>query len=195
MLKRTAFVTGRPLREPFNLLNLPLRRSGYAATVTDGLEGILMASWKSRCVVRPTLVVGSIVASVLSMGTLYAQGRGRGPAGPPPTPKAAAPIDLAGYWVSIVTEDWRWRMVTPPKGDYASVPLNAEGRKVADAWNAAKDEAAGEQCKAYGAPGLIRLPERLHIFWDNDATLHMDTDAGTQTRIFHFGPPPPKPVE
>src|SRR5438874_10900948 len=136
-----------------------------------------------------------VFAGGVSLVTLHAQAPGRGPVGPPPTPKAAAPVDLTGYWVSIVTEDWRWRMVTPPKGDYASIPLNAEGRKVADAWNAAKDEAAGEQCKAYGAPGLIRLPERLHIFWDNDATLHMDTDAGTQTRIFHFGPPPPKPVE
>ena len=52
-----------------------------------------------------------------------------GPPPPPPTPQAAAPIDLTGNWVSVVTEDWRWRMVTPPKGDFASVPLNPEGRK------------------------------------------------------------------
>jgi hypothetical protein len=96
----------------------------------------------------------SVLFVLVSPG-IWAQGRGRGPAGPPPTPKAAAPVELTGYWVSIVTEDWRWRMVTPPKGDYASVPLNAEGRKVADAWDPVKDEAAGEQCKAYGAPGLI----------------------------------------
>jgi hypothetical protein len=38
-----------------------------------------------------------------------------------PSPQAAAPIDLTGYWVSVVTEDWRWRMVTPPKGDYESI--------------------------------------------------------------------------
>src|SRR5262249_46270663 len=97
-----------------------------------------------------------VVMFVICPNVVCAQGRGRGPAGPPPTPKAAAPVDLTGYWVSIVTEDWRWRMVTPPKGDYASVPLSAEGRKVADAWDPAKDE--GEQCKAYGAPGLMRLP-------------------------------------
>src|SRR6201987_664053 len=88
---------------------------------------------------------------------LDAQGRG-GPPGPPPTPKAAAPIDLTGYWVALVTEDWRWRMVTPPKGDYASVPLNPEGRKVADTWDPAKDESAGNQCKAYGAAALLRVP-------------------------------------
>ena len=40
----------------------------------------------------------------------FAQGRGRGPAGPPPTPEAGAPEDLTGYWVSIVTEDWRYRI-------------------------------------------------------------------------------------
>src|SRR5439155_46318 len=69
---------------------------------------------------------------------------------PPSTPHAIAPIDLTGYWVSVVTEDWRYRMVTPPKGDFASVPLNTEGRKVVDQWDPAKDEASGNQCKAYG---------------------------------------------
>jgi hypothetical protein len=124
---------------------------------------------------------------LVSPGLVWAQGRGRGPTGPPPTPKAAAPVDLTGYWVSIITEDWRWRMVTPAKGDYASVPLNAEGRKAADEWDPAKDEAAGEQCKAYGAAGLMRLPERVHIQWENETTLRVDTDAGTQSRIFRFG--------
>src|SRR5207302_354830 len=82
-----------------------------------------------------------------------AQGRGAQPA-PPPTPRAAAPIDLTGYWVSIVTEDWRWRMVTPAKGDYASVPITAEAKKVADAWDPARDKAAGEECKSYGAAAI-----------------------------------------
>ena len=40
-------------------------------------------------------------------------------------PQRQARIDVTGYWVSVVTEDWRWRMLTPPKGDYASLPLNA----------------------------------------------------------------------
>lgn len=127
---------------------------------------------------------------------LYGQGpRGRAPAGPPPPAETAAPIDLTGYWVSLVTEDWRWRMVTPPKGDFASVPLNAEGRKVGNEWDPAKDEAAGNQCKAYGAAGLMRVPTRLHITWENQNTLQVDTDAGTQTRLFHFGKsqPPSQP--
>ena len=105
-----------------------------------------------------------------------------------PTPKAMAPVDLTGYWVSVVTEDWLYRMVTPKKGDYTSVPLNAEGRKIADAWDPAKDEAGGNQCKAYGAPALMRIPGRLHITWQDDSTLKVETDAGTQTRLFHFNP-------
>ena len=78
---------------------------------------------------------------------------GRGAHGPPPTARAAAPIDLTGYWVAVVTQDWRWRMVTPAKGDYGSIPITSQAKKVGDAWDPAKDEAAGEQCKAYGAPG------------------------------------------
>ncbi len=119
------------------------------------------------------------------------RGRGGGPPAAPPTPQAGAPIDLTGYWVSIVTEDWRFRMVTPAKGDYASVPLNPAGRAAADMWDPAKDEAAGEQCKSYGAAGLMRVPGRLHITWENENTLKIEADAGTQTRLLHFGPAAP----
>jgi hypothetical protein len=109
------------------------------------------------------------------------------PSAPPPAPgKPGAPIDLTGYWVAYVTEDWRWRMVTPLKGDAASVPTNAEARKVIDAWDPVKDEAAGLQCKAYGAPAIMRVPGRLHITWQDDQTLKIETDAGRQTRLFHF---------
>ena len=104
----------------------------------------------------------------------------------PGTARAISPIDLTGNWVSVVTEDWRFRMVTPPKGDYASVPLNAAARAVADKWDPAKDEADGNACKSYGAAGLMRVPGRLKISWNNDTTLKIDADAGTQTRILHF---------
>ena len=107
--------------------------------------------------------------------------------GPPPVPRAAAPIDLTGYWVAIVTQDWRWRMVTPRKGDYQGIQLTPEAAKVADAWDPAKDEAAGEQCKSYGAPALMMVPGRLHITWQDDTTLKVETDAGTQTRLLRFG--------
>lgn len=106
--------------------------------------------------------------------------------GPPPTPKAAAPIDLTGYWVSVVTEDWRWRMVTPPKGDYEAVPLNPEGRRVVGTWDPDKDAASGNQCKSYGAPAIMRVPGRVHVNWENDTTLRIDTDSGMQTRLLYF---------
>ena len=135
-------------------------------------------------------MIRTVSAYVLIFSALtvpaYAQ-RGGGQAAPPPTAKAAAPVDLTGYWVSIVTEDWRWRMVTPAKGDYPSIPLNPAGRAVANAWDPAKDEAEGNQCKSYGVGNIIRQPGRLHITWENDNTLRIDTDAGTQTRLFHFG--------
>ena len=101
-----------------------------------------------------------------------------------PTPRAAAPIDMTGYWVSVVTEDWRFRMLTPPKGDYASVPISAAGRKAADAWDPSK--AAADGCKAYGAAAVMRQPGRLHVTWDNDSTLKIETDAGQQTRLLRF---------
>jgi hypothetical protein len=117
-----------------------------------------------------------------------AQGRGRGAApAQPQTPKAGAPIDLTGYWVSVVTEDWRYRMVTPARGDYQGVPMTPAAVKVADAWDPAKEEASGDVCKSYGAPAILRVPGRLHITWQDDQTLRMDTDAGQQTRTFHFG--------
>ena len=103
--------------------------------------------------------------------------------------KQAAPEDLTGYWVSIVTEDWRWRMVTPAKGDFTSVPLNQEGRKVAMEWDPDKDTKDGNACRAYGAAGLMREPTRVHITWVDDNTLKVETDTGTQTRLFHFNAP------
>ncbi|HEY7390527.1 MAG TPA: hypothetical protein VH640_18560 [Bryobacteraceae bacterium] len=126
------------------------------------------------------------VAACLAIGA-YAQ-PGRGGNAAPVSPRAGARVDITGYWVSIVTEDWRFRMITAPKGDFASVPLNAEGRKVGNAWDPAKDEAAGLQCKSYGAAAVMRVPGRLHITWQDDNTLKVETDAGTQTRLFHFGP-------
>jgi hypothetical protein len=109
------------------------------------------------------------------------------------TAKAAAVVDLTGTWVSVVTEDWRFRMVTPPKGDYTSIPLNPEGKRVADTWDWRKDQAAGLQCIAYGAPALMRIPGRIAISWQDDNALKIETDAGRQVRILNFGAKPASP--
>ncbi len=105
----------------------------------------------------------------------------------PASAKAAAPIDLTGYWVTIIAPDWRERMIPPAKGDYLAVPITLAAQKIADAWDPAKDEAAGLQCKSYGAPALMATPTRLHITWQDDNTLKVETDYGMQTRLLHFG--------
>src|SRR6478736_6684585 len=120
-----------------------------------------------RAVVAAGVLALSALALVPRASAQQATATGRGQQ-PPATPRAAAPQDLTGMWVAIITEDWRFRMVTPPKGDFASVPLNPEGRRVGNAWDRAKDIAAGEQCKVFGAPGLMRMPTRLRISWEND---------------------------
>ena len=112
---------------------------------------------------------------------------GRAAQAAPPTARALAPLDLTGNWVAIISEDWRWRMITPPKGDFPSIPMNLAAQQVAEAWDPVKDEAAGEQCKAYGAPGLMRGPTRLRISWLDDTTLKLESDYGMQTRLFRFG--------
>ena len=102
-----------------------------------------------------------------------------------------APIDLTGYWAALITDDWQYRMIVPARGDYSWVPLNAEGRRVADTWDPERDEAAGEACKGYAAPAIMRLPTRLHIAWEDADTLRVETDTGSQTRLFHFDRPDP----
>lgn len=120
-----------------------------------------------------------------------AQEGGGAPVGPPPTPQADARFDMTGNWVSVISEDWRWRMITPEKGDYAGVPITTDARRAADLWNPAADEASGNQCRAYGVGGIMRMPGRLRITWDNPTTLKIEADAGTQTRLLRFGNPPP----
>jgi hypothetical protein len=136
---------------------------------------------------RRSLIIGAAIAALWS--PLAAQ-RGTPPA-PPVIGRPGAPFDLTGYWVALVSDDWRYRMLTPPKGNADYLPVNPDARRVMSEWDPAKDEAAGEACRAYGAGGVMRLPGRLHITWENDTTLKMDLDAGTQTRRFHFGAAPP----
>jgi hypothetical protein len=127
-----------------------------------------------------------VAATLLTLGSALHAQRAGGPPQPPATGQAAAPIDLTGQWVSVVTQDWRWRMVAPPKGDYRGIPMTPEAYKAAAAWDPARDEAAGEQCKSYGAPALMSVPGRVRISWQDAETLKVETDAGTQTRLLRF---------
>jgi len=135
--------------------------------------------------VLTVLLAALFVAAVPAQG--QRGGRGGEKGGPPPTAQADAPFDLTGYWVSVITQNWRLRMVVPARGDYIGIPLNEASKKIADAWDPAKDEAAGNQCKGYNAAIIMTQPERLHVTWQDANTLRMEIDAGTQTRVFHFG--------
>lgn len=136
------------------------------------------------CAVLSVVPVVMFVALTLAT-PLRAQNRD----GPPPAPsaQASAPVDLTGYWVAVVNEDWRYRMVTPARGDYKGVPITSDALKIVNAWDPAADEAAGDQCKSYGAGAIMRVPGRIHVTWQDDNTLRVDTDAGMQTRLFRFG--------
>ncbi len=144
---------------------------------------------------RVLLAAALAATTAVTLGAQRGGGQPGGQRGAPPTPQAQAPFDLTGYWVAIVSDEWRYRMITPPKGNVDYVPVNAEGRGAANNWDPAKDEAAGEQCRAYGAGGIMRLPVRLHVTWQDERTLKMEIDAGTQTRLLHFGTPAPANVE
>lgn len=138
------------------------------------------------------IVAGCATAALalsVAAATVGAQGRGRGQGAPTPpaSAQADAPFDLTGYWTAVITQDWRVRMIIPPKGEYIGIPMSAAAKAVADAWDPAKDEAAGEQCKGYGAAGIMRHATRLHVTWQDPNTLRMDVDHGTQTRLFRFG--------
>ena len=129
-------------------------------------------------------VMLAALASAAALPRAIGQDRGAGAA--EGTAKASAPVDLVGYWVALVTEDWRFRMVTPRKGDYRAVPLTEVAKKIADRWDPAADEESGNQCKSYGAAAIMRAAARFHITWQDDNTLRVDSDYGMQTRLFHF---------
>ena len=137
------------------------------------------------CLTRLVIAMG-IAALAATPAVAQRGGRGQGGGGAA-SARDSAPLDLTGQWVSLVTDDWRWRMVMPPKGDVLYLPVNDAGRRAAEQWDPAKDEAAGEACRAYGAGGIMHLPGRLRISWENENTLKVETDTGQQTRLFNFG--------
>lgn len=145
--------------------------------------------WLRRA--APVFILTAAALLFVLPGRAQAQGGRAG--GPPRSAKEVAPIDLTGYWVALITEDWRYRMMIPAKGDFVDFPLTPEGRRVGLAWDPAKDVAAGEQCRSVGAGGMTRMTGRLHITWQDDNALKIDADYGEQTRMVHFAAVPPSP--
>jgi hypothetical protein len=135
-------------------------------------------------------------------------GQGRGAQGggipAPANARTAAPVDLTGYWVSLVTEDYIERMFPDsPRSGVPNAGRGGGGR--GGGGGGAPGGAAGgapaapagtpDPCRVYGAAGSMRLPGRLNITWADDNTLKIDMDSGTQTRLLHFGGTPPPPTE
>ncbi len=139
---------------------------------------------------RSVLAIVLVVGLSLEVAAQGQRGGGAGQRGAPASARTPAPFDITGNWTALITDDWEYRMVTPAKGSIEFIPLNAAARTAASAWDPVKDEQAGLQCKGYGAPAIMRLPTRLRISWENDSTLKVETDFGTQTRLFHFGQTP-----
>ena len=134
---------------------------------------------------------GALLGTIVLLGAIPAAWAAQ-PPGPPPPPRSAreaAQADLTGNWVAQVTEDWRWRMMTAPVGDFQGVPLNPAGLELGKKWNLAADNASGAQCKAWGAGAIMRQPTRVRVSWADDNSLKFEMDSGTQTRLFNFGRP------
>ncbi len=157
-----------------------MRRRGCEGAKVRGCEGArvrrcacLAVAAERRRREGALKTLAAMLLGVLFFGAtveIQAQGRGRG--GPPAPPgRPGAPVDLVGTWVSVVTEDWQWRMRTPAKGDTTSVPLNGEGNRVANTWEPSMDG----RCEAYGVGGLMRMPLRVKISWQDDLTLKIET--------------------
>lgn len=135
-------------------------------------------------------VAQSVAPAAPSVGVPGAGGASPGAGAAPDAREMRAPPwagALSGYWRSLITENWRLRMLTPPKGDYVGIPLTAAAKALADAWDPARDSAEGNQCRAYGAPAIMFRPEHLRFEWqDGGETLRMSIDAGMQVRLLHF---------
>jgi hypothetical protein len=138
-----------------------------------------------RRVLVATAAAALVLLALHVPASVHAQ---RGAANSSPRARDVAPVDLTGYWVSYVTENWRYRMVTPAKGEYRRIPVSPAAVPIINAWDPSADERAGNQCKSYGAGAIMNVPGRLHITWQDADTLRIDTDAGTQTRLLRFTP-------
>ena len=93
---------------------------------------------------RSFVAIGVLLVALAAPGVLtsvHAQRQGDATA---PPARDGAPIDLTGYWVSYVTENWRYRMVTPAKGEYRRIPVSPAAVPIINAWDPAADTARGQ---------------------------------------------------
>jgi hypothetical protein len=178
------------------------------ANIRQGVR-LLACGALALAIAVPALVSGQAPAAPPAPGAAGqapAGPRGGGPGGPPGpgrggaggSARASAPVDLTGYWVSIVTEDWIERMApeSPPSGVVNAGPGGFGGGFGGGGRGGGRGGGVpptNDPCRVYGAGGSMRVPGRLNITWADDNTLKVEMDAGTQTRLFRFNAPATDP--
>lgn len=155
---------------------------------------------RRRCVppswrLRPSSLIAAALA--LAIPALVLAQPPQGGRGGAPAAQAAAPVDLTGYWVSIVTEDWIERMSpeSPPSGAVGAGRGGGRGGGGRGGGRGGTPITSSDPCVAYAAGGSMRVPTRLNITWVDGNTLKIDMDAGSQTRTLHFNPTQPPPTD
>jgi hypothetical protein len=157
---------------------------------------------KRSCWLAVAMAMAAPSAVLTQAGLTQAGQPGRGQAAGPAAAgaRAAAPVDLTGYWVSIVTEDWIERMSpsSPPSGIIGGGRGGGGGGGGGGRGGGGAAPAVApstDPCRVYAAGGSMRVPGRLNVTWADDNTLKIDMDAGTQTRLLHFNAPQPSSLQ
>jgi hypothetical protein len=95
------------------------------------------------------------------------------------------PIDLEGVWAPLIHEDATLRGPGPAKGDYAGLPINAEARRVADAWDPGEQLDDENQCRSHTAVYMMRSPFKFEII-HSDNMLVLTSESFEQVRTVYL---------
>jgi hypothetical protein len=134
-------------------------------------------------------VIGLLIAASFAPA-LHAQGRGRGPAAAPTTARGSS-LHRSHRLLGGV----RHRRLALPddhaaEGDYGRVPLSPRDARWPTVGIRQADKGSGQRVQGRLAPPTsCACPGACHITWQDDATLKVEADAGTQTRTLRFASP------
>ena len=97
-------------------------------------------------------------------------------------PPLAAEADLSGFWGPRVHEDHKYRWEGPEHGEYDGLPLTAEAYAIADAWDPMEYYRPENQCSPMGITMILRIPGNVHISYEDENTLRIDSEIFGMTR-------------
>lgn len=110
---------------------------------------------------------------------------------------AFAQVNLSGVWANRLNEDFPDRLPGPELGDYGGIPLNANARARAQAWDASLIALPEYQCRVHPSDYVasfadIRLWEEYDKDTQNLVAIHTHHFAwGTERTIWMDGRPHP----